>query len=152
MNVHRPFAPDTDADPNTYEYVFCPACRRAHYLTNRLGSCSVNVTSKAASVAASFISSRALIPRQHARGCCRSWLLQQPGDPRVPRGRHLGNSAQAADVGCQVRWPLRQAGLRLFAGGGSLSSRGATAISLYEQGGRQTATALLDHSLSKLFA
>src|SRR3979490_1049139 len=35
-------------------------------------------------------------------------LLQQPGDPCVSRGRHHGNSAQAADVGCQVRWPLRQ--------------------------------------------
>ena len=34
----------------------------------------------------------------------------------------------------------------------SLSSRGATAISLYERGGRQAATALLDHSLSRLFA
>src|ERR1700740_1470686 len=63
-------------------------------------------------------------------------------------------SAQAADVGCQVRWSLRQAGLRLFAGGGrlSLSSRGATAISLYQRGGRQAATALLDCSLSRLFA
>jgi hypothetical protein len=33
----------------------------------------------------------------------------------------------------------------------SLSSREATAISLYERGGRQAATALLDHSLSGLF-
>ena len=62
--------------------------------------------------------------------------------------------AQAADVGCQVRWPLRQAGLCLFARGGrlSLSSRGATAISLYERGGWQAATALLDDSLSRLCA
>jgi hypothetical protein len=34
----------------------------------------------------------------------------------------------------------------------SLSSWGATAISLYERGRRQAATALLDHSLSRLFA
>ena len=46
-----------------------------------------------------------------ARGRCRSRLLQQPGDPRVPRGRHHGNSAQAADVGCQIGGALRQAGL-----------------------------------------
>ena len=97
---------------------------------------------------------KAVLTDRDARGRCRSRLLQQPGDPRVPRGRHHGNSAQAADVGCQVGWPLRQAGLCLFARGGrlSLSSRGATAISLYERGGRQAATALLDHSLSRLFA
>jgi hypothetical protein len=64
-----------------------------------------------------------------------------------------GNSAQAPDVGCQVGWPLRQAGLLSARGGRlSLSSRGAIAISLYERGGRQAATALLDHSLSRLFA
>ena len=34
----------------------------------------------------------------------------------------------------------------------SLSSRGATAIPLYERGGRQAVTALLDHGLSRLFA
>jgi hypothetical protein len=33
-----------------------------------------------------------------ARRRCRSRLLQQPRDPCVPRGRHHGNSAQAADV------------------------------------------------------
>lgn len=51
-----------------------------------------------------------------------------------PRGRRHGNSAQAANVGRQVGWPLWQAGLCLFAGGGrlSLSSWRATAISLYE--------------------
>ena len=40
------------------------------------------------------------------------------------------------DFGCQVGWPLRQAGLCLFAGGGrlSLSGWGATAVSLYERG------------------
>jgi transposase len=36
----------------------------------------------------------------HHPSVLRSRLLQQPGDPRVPRGRHHGNSAQAADVGC----------------------------------------------------
>jgi len=71
---------------------------------------------------------------------------------RVQSSRRL--EREAADVECQVRWPLRQAGLCLFARGGrlSLSGWGATAISLYERGGRQTATALLDHSLSRLFA
>ena len=61
---------------------------------------------------------------------------------------------KAADVGCQVRWPLRQAGLCLFAGGRrlSLSGWGATAVSLYERGRWQADKALLDHSLSKLFA
>ena len=38
---------------------------------------------------------------------CRSRLLQQPGDPRVPRGRHHSNSAQAADVGRQIGGALR---------------------------------------------
>jgi transposase len=42
-----------------------------------------------------------------ARGRCRSRLLQQPGDPRVPRGRHHGDSAQAADVGRQIGGALR---------------------------------------------
>src|SRR5262249_23518839 len=39
-----------------------------------------------------------------ARSCGRSRLLQQPGDPRVPRGRHYSDAAQTADVECQVRW------------------------------------------------
>ena len=83
---------------------------------------------------------KAVLQDRDARGRCRSRLLQQPGDPRVPRGRHHGDSAQAADVGCQVGWPLRQAGLCLFARGGrlSLSGWGATAISLYEA--RKTAS------------
>jgi len=42
-----------------------------------------------------------------ARRRCRSRLLQQPGDSRVPRGRHHGNSAQAADVGRQIGGALR---------------------------------------------
>jgi Transposase DDE domain len=72
----------------------------------------------------------------------------------VPRGRHHDNSAQAADVGCQIGGALRQAGLCLFARAGrlSLSSWGATALSLYERGRWQSATALLDHSLSNLCA
>jgi hypothetical protein len=89
-----------------------------------------------------------------ARGRCRSRLLQQSGDPRLPRGRHHGNSAQAANVGRQVGWPLRQAGLCLFAGGRRLSlpGWGATAISLYKRGRWQADKALLDQRLSKLFA
>jgi hypothetical protein len=41
------------------------------------------------------------------RSGSRSRLLQQPGDPRVPRSRHHGNSAQAADVGRQIAGALR---------------------------------------------
>ena len=89
-----------------------------------------------------------------ARGRCRSRLLQQRGDPRLPRGRHHGNSAQAADVRSRGTGSLRQAGLCLFARGGRLSLSGwrTTAISLYERGGWQAATALLDQCLSRLFA
>ena len=36
-----------------------------------------------------------------ARGRCRSRLLQQPGDPRVPRGRHHGNSAKPQTSGAK---------------------------------------------------
>src|SRR5689334_19609052 len=56
--------------------------------------------------------------------------------------------------GCQVGWPLWQAGLCLFARGRrlSLSGWGATAVSLYERGRWQADKALLDHSLSKMFA
>jgi hypothetical protein len=32
----------------------------------------------------------------------RGYLLQQPGDPHLPRGRHHCNFAQAADVGRQI--------------------------------------------------
>src|SRR6476619_6406665 len=75
-------------------------------------------------------------------------------DPRLPRGRHPRNSAQAADVWRQVGWALLQAGLCLFAGGGrlSLSSWRATAISLHKRGRWQADKALLDQRLSKLFA
>ena len=41
-----------------------------------------------------------------ARGRFRLRLLQQSGDSRVPRGRHHGNSAQAADFGRQVEAAL----------------------------------------------
>ena len=76
------------------------------------------------------------------------------GDPRLPRGRHHSNSAQAADVWRQIGWALRQAGLCLFAGGGRLSLSGwrATAISLHKRGRWQADKALLDQRLSKLFA
>ena len=76
------------------------------------------------------------------------------GDPRLPRGRHHSNSAQAANVWRQIGWALRQAGLCLFAGGGRLSLSGwrATAISLHKRGRWQADKALLDQRLSKLFA
>ena len=70
---------------------------------------------------------------RQAKGCiadrdprdrCRPRLLQQPGDPRLPRGRHHDNPAQAVDFGRQVGRTLRQAGLRLFAGGRCLSLSG----------------------------
>src|SRR6266478_4978628 len=70
-------------------------------------------------------------PDRDARGHCRSRLLQQPGDPLVPRCRHRGNSTQAADVGCQIRWPLRQAGLCLFARGGRLSQEDGKRLRRY---------------------
>jgi hypothetical protein len=56
--------------------------------------------------------------------------------------------------GAKARRALRQAGLCLLARGRrlSLSSRGEAAVSLYKRRERQDAAALLDHSLSKLFA
>ena len=95
---------------------------------------------------------KAVLGTETPRGRGRSRLLQQHGNPRMPRGRHHGNSAQAADVGCQVRRTLRQAGLCLSAGGRrlSLSSWGAIAVSLHERGKRQEDTALLDYGLSEL--
>ena len=97
---------------------------------------------------------KAVLRDRDARGCCRSRLLQQRRDPRLPRGRHHSNSAQAADVWRQIGWALRQAGLCLFAGGGRLSLSGwrATAISLHKRGRWQADKALLDQRLSKLFA
>jgi transposase len=88
-----------------------------------------------------------------ARGRGRSRLLQRPGDPRLPRGRHHRNIAQTADVERQGGRALWQAGLCLFAGGRRLSlpGRRATVISLHEQGGRQTDKTLLDDGLPELF-
>jgi transposase len=50
---------------------------------------------------------------QQAGGRRRPWLLQQPGDPRVPGGWHHGDTAEADDLGRQGGGPLWQAGLRL---------------------------------------
>src|SRR5205823_1014210 len=85
---------------------------------------------------------------KQAKGVLKTETLEAVAD------RGYFGSLEILSVGCQVGWPLRQAGLCLFARGGrlSLSSRGATALSLYERGRRQAATALLDHSLSRLFA
>src|SRR2546430_14794553 len=55
--------------------------------------------------------------------------------------RHYGDAAEANDIGREVGWPLRQAGLRLSADGGCLPlpvGREAD-LSLYERGGRQDA-------------
>ena len=60
----------------------------------------------------------------HAGSCCRSWLLQQPGDPGVPRGRHHGDAAKADDIGREGGGAVRQAGLCLPARRGRLSLSG----------------------------
>jgi hypothetical protein len=54
---------------------------------------------------------------RHAGGragsCCRSRLLQQPGDPRVPGGWHHRDAAKANDIGREGGGAVRQAGLCL---------------------------------------
>ena len=35
--VPVPFSPDPTADPNTYEYVECPACSRSHLVNKSTG-------------------------------------------------------------------------------------------------------------------
>src|SRR5437660_10973225 len=66
--------------------------------------------------------------------------------------RHYGDAAEANDIGREVGWPLRQAGLRLSADGGCLPlpvGREAD-LSLYERGGRQDAAPLLDDGVPAL--
>src|SRR5229473_866051 len=66
--------------------------------------------------------------------------------------RHHGDAAEANDIGREVGWPLRQAGLRLSADGGCLPlpvGREAD-LSLYERGGRQDAAPLLDDGMPAL--
>src|SRR5947209_356440 len=66
--------------------------------------------------------------------------------------RHYGDAAEANDIGREVGWPLRQAGLRLSADGGCLPlpvGREAD-LSLYERGGRQDAAPLLDDGMPAL--
>ena len=82
-------------------------------------------------LAPSVPSRRMLFSRPRRSRPLPSRLLQQPGDPLVPRCRHRGNSTQAADVGCQIRWPLRQAGLCLFARGGRLSQEDGKRLRRY---------------------
>jgi transposase len=74
--------------------------------------------------------------------------------PEILACHEAGITVTLPNIGCQVGWPLRQAGLYLFARGRclSLSGWGATAISLYERGRWKADEALLDHGLSKLFA
>src|SRR5438094_3236651 len=66
--------------------------------------------------------------------------------------RHYGDAAEANDIGREVGWPLRQAGLRLSADGGCLSLPGGREadLSLYERGGRQDAAPLLDDGMPAL--
>src|SRR4029077_9350635 len=89
---------------------------------------------------------------KQAKAVLKSETLEQPRDPRVPRSWHHSDAAQTVDIGCQIRGPLRQAGLCLFTGGRRLAlcGWGAAAVSLYKRRRRQGAAALLDHSLSKL--
>src|SRR6266436_7920053 len=66
--------------------------------------------------------------------------------------RHHGDAAEANDIGREVGWPLRQAGLHLSADGGCLPlpvGREAD-LSLYERGGRQDAAPLLDDGMPAL--
>jgi hypothetical protein len=35
--VPVPFSPDPESDPNTYEYVVCPACSRSHLVNRSTG-------------------------------------------------------------------------------------------------------------------
>ena len=83
---------------------------------------------------------------------CRSRLLQQHRDFGMRAGRYYGDAAKADDIGREVGWSLRQAGLRLSADGGclSLSCRREANLSLYERGGRQDAAPLLDDGVPTL--
>jgi len=36
-DVPVPFSPDPTSDPNTYEYVECPACSRSHLVNKSTG-------------------------------------------------------------------------------------------------------------------
>ena len=56
---------------------------------------------------------KAVMRDGRARSCCRSRLLQQPGDPGVPRGWHHRDTAKADDIGREGGGAVRQAGLRL---------------------------------------
>ena len=77
---------------------------------------------------------------------------QQHRDSGVRAGRYYGDAAKADDIGREVGWSLRQAGLRLSADGGclSLSCRREANLSLYERGGRQDAAPLLDDGVPAL--
>jgi transposase len=49
-----------------------------------------------------------IVPKQYSSGGKnRLGGISKQGDPRVPRGRHHGNSAQAANVGRQIGGALR---------------------------------------------
>ena len=74
------------------------------------------------------------------------------GDPGLRAGRHLRDVAQTDDVGREVGRPLRQAGLRLYAGGGCLSlPRWREAhIPLCQRGTRAEDAPLLDERLQDL--
>jgi hypothetical protein len=37
LNVPRPFVPDSDANPNFYEHVPCPACGQSHLMHKSTG-------------------------------------------------------------------------------------------------------------------
>jgi transposase len=54
--------------------------------------------------------------RRQTRSCCGPRLLQRRRNPRVRQGRNHRDAPQADDIGCEVRRPVRQAGLRLSQG------------------------------------
>src|SRR5437016_9726418 len=66
--------------------------------------------------------------------------------------RHYGDAAEADDIGREIGWPLRQAGLRLSADGGCLPLPGGREadLSLHERGGRQDAAPLLNDGMPTL--
>ena len=69
-------------------------------------------------------------------------------------GRHYRDYAETDDVGCQVRGPLRQAGLRLSARGRHLSlpGRWTVEILLHQCRERAEAASLLDQRVPDLRA
>ena len=82
---------------------------------------------------------KAVMRADDSRCRCRSRILQQPRDPRLPGGRHHRDTAQADDIGRQVGRPLRQAGLHLRRDAGRLRCPAGEALT-YRMTERKRAT------------